>query len=73
MNATTKAARDLPKSLHTITAIINVAAHLRETSPFPGVGIQEAVNGALSILGYTNSPDPHGLAAKAVALMSKEG
>ena len=63
----------LPKSLHTVTVLVNVArecmAH-REYSDRPGD--HDAVADALAILGYTGAPDAYGLADKARAVLSKE-
>lgn len=56
----------LPKSLHTVTAIVQVAKYalmLDEMSE------EEAVQNAISVLGYCGAPDPHGLAAKALKAM----
>lgn len=58
----------LPKSLHTVTAIVQVArlifdASAKACDPITKVG---AVEEALAALGYAGAADPHGLAAKAL-------
>ncbi len=60
---------DLPKSLHTITAIVRVARFLiaQELNAMP----DGAVDRAVAILGYDLAVDPHGLAAKALAQLAR--
>lgn len=63
--------KPLPKSLHTVTAVVNVARFLQKgEGPFKPHN-EAAVTEALSILGYdfVTVPDPHRLAAKAVAAL----
>lgn len=65
--------KPLPKSLHTITAVTRLASHLwhvdDELTP------EQAITSALGILGYDYAwvPDPHGLAAKALAQLNEAG
>ena len=60
----------LPKSLHTVTVLANVAGELLNTKP--GVGsARVAVKVALRVLGYEGTADPYGLADKAVAVLDK--
>ena len=54
----------LPKSLHTVTAIVRVAETMMEVDNH--TSSRRAIESALSILGYAGAPDPHGLAAKAL-------
>ena len=61
----------LPKSLHTVTAIVQVVRLIFDTSakacnPITKVG---AVEEALAALGYAGATDPHGLAAKALKVL----
>ncbi len=57
----------LPKSLHTITVLVNVARQ----SPYPA-DAATAVVWALGVLGYdATTPDTYQLAAKARAILSK--
>jgi hypothetical protein len=58
--------KGVPKSLHTISAIINVARHVAAGN---GMGPKPAVQAALKVLGLNGRPDPDGLADKALALL----
>lgn len=62
----------LPKSLHTVTALVNVAIALRSAR---GVAISnvDAVTDALIALGYRNTPDEYNLASAAVKILDKRG
>lgn len=60
----------IPKSLHTVTAIVHVARYLRALSMPAYIGPNRAVDDALFVLGLRDRPDPHGLRAKAVKLLS---
>jgi len=67
-NDNTKMNAPLPKSLHTVTVLVNLARHLN----YPDAN--DAVTGALFILGYHDadaSTDIHGLRDKAVAILRK--
>lgn len=60
----------IPKSLHTVTALVNVARFvaLNDCTTAPA----NAIALAASVLGYTDStPDIHGLKAKAVAVLKR--
>lgn len=63
MDTETKA---LPKSLHTVTAIVRVARYAQMLDEMSDA---DAVKTALDVLGYAGAPDPHGLAAKALKAM----
>lgn len=61
----------LPKSLHTVTAIVQVARLIfdmgaKANDPVTKLG---AVECALVALGYGGASDPHGLAAKALKVL----
>jgi hypothetical protein len=67
----------LAKSLHTVSALVNVARTLREFDTLGGQPPRETrayVSGALHALGYPlgATDDPHGLAAKARAVLERE-
>lgn len=54
--------KPLPKSLHTITALANVAKYLNTLAFTPAAAVVRACD----ILGYSETPDdPHGLIAAA--------
>ena len=55
----------IPKSLHTVTALVNVARELRL------MGVDDPIGTAASVLGYSRLADPYGLCAKAEALLNK--
>jgi hypothetical protein len=57
----------IPKSLHTVTALVNVARYIRT----PTGTAEDAVIRATILLGYTDAPDPHGLIARAIAALAK--
>ena len=59
----------IPKSLHTVSVLVNVARELMRPVPYPP---NNAVCNALHVLGYGDTPDAYGLAAKAVAILEKE-
>lgn len=61
----TDQSKPLPKSLHTVTAIVRVARYVQSRAR-PGASTKEAVEAAVYILGYTNVDDPYGLAAAAI-------
>lgn len=81
MSNTEPAVRPLPKSLHTITVIVNLALHLH-TQTEGEEQLIDYVQQALRILGYedaaviypTGHPthDPHALAYLALARFRKE-
>lgn len=55
-------AKPVPKSLHTVTAIVNVA------KCFVGMGMskQDALDGAIGTLGLSGRDDPYNLAEQAL-------
>ncbi len=61
----------LPKSLHTVTAIVNVARHLRTANPTWTP--TQCVVWSVDVLGYGFGPDvdPYGLKARALAILEK--
>jgi hypothetical protein len=62
----------IPKSLHTITAAINVAVLIRTaTDNGHRYTRSEAIALAFQALGYRGADDPHGLTAKALAAWNK--
>jgi hypothetical protein len=68
------AMRTMPKSLHTVTALVNVARHLRRDRP--DWTNARAVEWAADVLGYGflgyrfgAGVDPYGLKAKALAIL----
>jgi hypothetical protein len=60
--------KTLPKSLHTVTVLVNVARRYVEVERYPA---NEAIEKALEDLGYGGAPDPYGLAS--AALKALEG
>ena len=65
----------LAKSLHTVSALVAVARHYAESTQLrtgASVDAAGAVAAALCILGYEGAADPYGLAARAVAILSKD-
>jgi hypothetical protein len=62
----------IPKSLHTVTALVNVAVLIR-TGHAQGWRYTraEALALAAQALGYRGADDPHGLVAKALAAWDK--
>lgn len=59
----------IPKSLHTVTALVNLAKHLMEYND--DAPIENCVYKAVHILGYTDTPDVHGLIAQALKKLTK--
>ena len=63
----TAPAKPLPKSLHTVTAIVRVARFIyNEGCP----SRPEAIADAIDILGYRGAADPYGLAAASLKQMT---
>jgi len=58
----------LPKSLHTVTALIAVAKLIKQGNPQSN---QDAVLSALAVLGYTEEQDTYKLTLQAVAKLNK--
>ena len=61
----------LAKSLHTVSVLVNVARLIQRNALPERLCERYAVDQALIELGYANGADPYGLAAKAVAILSK--
>lgn len=62
----------LAKSLHTVSALVAVARLAPAPATIPAAQMaQYRVGFALHTLGYAGAADPHGLAARAVAILSK--
>ncbi len=61
--------KTIPKSLHTLTVIVNVARVL--DLELVGACGGDSVTAALDVLGYTGAPDEHQLASKARAILAK--
>lgn len=59
----------LAKSLHTVSVLVSVAQALVGTGTLPDQSAVSSVAAALRVLGYADAADPHGLAAKAVAIL----
>jgi hypothetical protein len=57
----------IPKSLHTVTALVNVARRLHATGAYPAnIAAGSLISEAARVLGYgIDTPDPHGLLAAA--------
>jgi len=59
----------IPKSLHTVTVIVQLTKHLHAAKPqFP---VETSLFKALDILGYIDAPDVHGLTLQALKKLSK--
>lgn len=59
----------IPKSLHTVTALANVARELRDMGIRPRY--RDYVADALAILGYSEDADAYGLADKARKVLAR--
>lgn len=58
-------AKSLPKSLHTVTALVRLAAYF--VDKYCGdMTPEDALTEALAVLGYGEAQDPYGLAAAAL-------
>lgn len=65
-------ANNLPKSLHTVTVLVNVARYVLKHGPCAAMKSRaEAVEDALEILGYSRSADTYALAAAAIKQLGK--
>lgn len=69
--------RNLAKSLHTITALVNVAKHLDTqqaagVSAFRYANVKELVEHAAIVLGLYGMPDVYGLKEKAAAQLKRQ-
>jgi hypothetical protein len=61
----------VPKSLHTVTALINVAKLIKQSSPT--LDNAKAVEQALNVLGYNIEFDSYKLTEQAIAKLNKKG
>ena len=59
----------VPKSLHTVTALINVAKLIKQSSP--ALENAKAVEQALNVLGYNIGFDDYKLTEQAIAKLNK--
>lgn len=61
-------ARDIAKSLHTVTVLYQVTLALKGDQP-----LAAALDRAMAVLELNGRPDPYGLRARALALLAKDG
>lgn len=59
----------LPKSLHTVTVLVNVARALREQEP---IALDGALADAVAILGYSKARDAYALIERARAILATD-
>lgn len=67
--------KPMPKSLHTVSVLVNVARLFQQLAATNGgarMSAEYAVESAIGSLGYHGVPDPYGLAARAIAILEKE-
>ena len=50
--------KPIPKSLHTVTVFVKLVKHFSEVDDQP---LEDALDSLLSLLGYDEKNDPHGL------------
>jgi hypothetical protein len=64
----------LAKSLHTVSVLVAIARHYQDLARYEGgdMSAAYAVESAVGLLGYNGASDPYGLAARAVAQLSKD-
>jgi len=62
--------KTLPKSLHTVTVLVNVARELIESGR--AIGTSAAIRRASDVLGYSGATDPHDLLDKAMRQLGAE-
>lgn len=60
----------IPKSLHTVTAVVRVALHINERT-LTNTDIEALVQSALHILGYTGYTKHDPTVAKCIAALNK--
>lgn len=66
--------KPMPKSLHTVSVLVNVARLFQQLAAANGgarMSAEYAVESAIGSLGYHGAPDPCGLAQRSVAVLSK--
>lgn len=63
----------VPKSLHTLTVLCQVARHVAScpVADRPAPPIADALDEAIRLLGLSGRPDPHGLRARALVLLMR--
>ena len=61
----------IPKSLHTVTVLVQLTRHLYATRSDFALTINHCLFKALDVLGYTDAPDVHGLTLQALKKLSK--
>lgn len=61
----------IPKSLHTVTALVQVTRHLYATRTDYGMTIEHCLFKALEVLGYCGTSDEHGLTLQALKKLTK--
>ena len=61
----------IPKSLHTVTVIVQLTRHLYATRSDFALTINHCLFKALDILGYCGTSDEHGLTLQALKKLSK--
>lgn len=64
-----KSPANLPKSLHTVTVLVRVATHLADIGQADSPS--DAVEAALDLLGYSETPDTYALADAACRQLDK--
>lgn len=63
----------IPKSLHTVTAVVNVASHIRDLNDSKPFSVDEQVDYAFRILGYLpDDTDPHRLREKCIVAVERD-
>jgi hypothetical protein len=61
----------IPKSLHTVTVLVQLTKHLHATRSDYYLTIEHCLFKALDVLGYIDSPDVHGLTLQALKKLRK--
>jgi hypothetical protein len=61
----------LPKSLHTVTVLVQLTKHLYDSRSDFALTIEHCLFKALDILGYIDSTDTHGLTMQALKKLRK--
>lgn len=67
--------KPMPKSLHTVSVLVNVARLFQQLAAANGgarMSAEYAIESAIGSLGYHGAPDPYGLAARAAAILEKD-
>jgi hypothetical protein len=61
----------IPKSLHTVTVLVQLTRHLYATRSSDSITIEGCLFKALDVLGYLGTDDTHMLAAQALKKLRK--